>query len=1248
MKAFFKKNIRFLILAWTMLICVVGACIYDNEVVTASDTYILEVNSGDDITQALKKAINDGYKDITIPAGTYYGGGVYVNDGITIHAAGATIRNNSDRAILVLASAGSAAGVTVEGGIWDGNQVEESPVFGFYGDATDFKIVNLDIRNSAMSGIKVNKADGLIIDNVRINNCGEHGIRITNATAAVEIKDVTISGIKETAFIVAEGTEVKIHNTEITSCTRGIRINGVTEKIILSQNKLSNISDFGVRIWDCTGMITSSDNTVTDCDKSAFFYENCTNAVSFTGDQALRCNDVGIHVKKSGSVTFSGCVIDGNVIGIRLGELSGDALLEDNKVINNSDVGIRISQCEKKVTFSNNTVNKNDKAGIFLDNITGAIKLSKDIITNNISTGIQMNDVAAVEINGVRITNNYSGIRISAANGKLIINGNEITDNNEYGMRICDCTASLTFSSNTVKKNAKTGLSMENCTAGVSIKDDVYEANSDCGITIANSKNITITDVSSNSNYNYGIVLDSASGTNKVTNCSIFKNSYDKKDASGFFIKLSTGVTVTGVNAYENGNHGIYVLDSTAVINQCVSTKNYWCGLSTNGTKTNVKVNSGNFVYNGTRPDRFEGDDELCAGIGVYEGATATLTEVICNYNHGCGITAAGSNDGKKISKIYIYGCEANNNDDHGVGARPYGKINIKASDNGMANTITNNKNTGYIINDHCTSDYVQDCTIIGNGKAGISISLYSTAESITNNIVKENKEDGIHVSENSKAKIGKCVIDNNKQSGVGVYSASSVDITESCEIKGNTNYGICYDNSKAASIVKCTVEGNGQMGFIARNKAVVSEIASSSFSNNGSYGVYCSKNSDVTLNYCRINNNKLDGVRITDSGTKANLKGANINYNGYNGVIVTSGANASVSGTSYIMGNTNCGVYASGNATLSAVFIAGNMLDGVRITGVGGNCKITNGIIIQNKKYGIFVNGGATATVKGTRVIYSSLDGIRVTDSGSKGSFSYINTNGNLGNGISVMSGANVSEFAYSNVIGNTGNGVYASAAANMIITNPYIFRNGIDGIRTSGATVKVSRGTISGNVKYGINANTKANVTADEVSVMQNGMDGIRISDSGTIGSFKGLAVVFNRQNGITVAAGGKISVLDQCGIKYNNQYGVYCTDGIINGRGSSVSANLSDGIRITGSKASATLCYFTAANNKRCGIVVTSGAQLTRIEGCRVIANASHGLAIYKGSRCGTATRNIFLGNKGRQVYVENGAITSMKTI
>lgn len=190
-------------------------------------------------------------------------------------------------------------------------------------------------------------------------------------------------------------------------------------------------------------------------------------------------------------------------------------------------------------------------------------------------------------------------------------------------------------------------------------------------------------------------------------------------------------------------------------------------------------------------------------------GATAKVVEATCNKNHGCGITAAGAGDGTFVSTISVYGCTANENEDHGIGARPYGKINITKSSNNVENTICNNKHTGFILNDHCIADYIEYCTINENGKAGISISENSSADRISNNTIKNNTEDGVHVSEKSKISIESCEIEGNVQSGIGIYSGSTVVKMDNCNIDKNEHYGICVDTSNVTDITNNSILSN-------------------------------------------------------------------------------------------------------------------------------------------------------------------------------------------------------------------------------------------------------------------------------------------------------------------------------------------------------------------------------------------------------------------------------------------------------
>ena len=240
-------------------------------------------------------------------------------------------------------------------------------------------------------------------------------------------------------------------------------------------------------------------------------------------------------------------------------------------------------------------------------------------------------------------------------------------------------------------------------------------------------------------------------------------------------------------------------------------------------TGTKVTVTGGEYSQNGTRPDTKEDDDTTCAGIGAYNGATLTATEVVCKNNHGCGIALTGTKD--KVVTSYLYGVTLNDNGDHGLGCRPYANVTITKSSSGRKNKLNNNKNHGILLNDHCTIVSMDNVTCAKNKKAGISVAVKSTVKSMSSCNFYENKEDGIHLSDRAIATIKKTKVYSNGGAGIGVYSKSTLTLNASNNVYKNKTYGLVAEAAKVKSVTSNSFKENKQAGIAVRSGAKINSI---------------------------------------------------------------------------------------------------------------------------------------------------------------------------------------------------------------------------------------------------------------------------------------------------------------------------------------------------------------------------------------------------------------------------------------
>lgn len=871
-----KKNIYKVV---AMLLLVLGMILFtQGENVKAAETeaYVLSVDDQEDIASKLQTAIKQGYKYIVIPEGEYYCSGVNLNgtDGVTIETTAKTVVKQSGSApILYVANSYSASNITIKGGIWDGAN-SSIPIMRFYGDVNGVSLTDMTISGSADCGVRFNNSKSVKIENTVVQNCDSYGVLCDN------VENLTIT------------------DSKMNSSKNGLTLRTCTGLLSITGSECVSNSGYGIFASDCSDItmleVTASQNN------AGVRLENTVGKVSMKYVYAKSNKEIGIKLYRcSGQIAFSRLEPQNNGnSGLVLEECTGNATIYKSYAYSNGNIGMDIKNCAY-VKFNGCLVKYNSNYGINVDgnvkpdNASWALKIVGTTSQKNSNIGIRIVNMPdknnKINIDANTVSNNNGNAGFYAENiGFIIFNKVSAQSNKGFGINV-NQGKSVTVASSDVSNNSDIGVRLNSCDKS-KITDLVAKSNEKSGVLVKSSKNCTVTNAAVSDNKDYGFNFNDVTGTNKLSGITATGNAN-----SGFLFTNSQKVTLdSACTSLQNGAHGIYVVDSGVTLNGVDVEKNYWCGVSVTGTSAKLNVNKGTFLSNGTRPDQYEDDDNLCAGIGIYGGATAKIVEAACNKNHGCGITAAGADDGSMISTISVYGCTANENGDHGIGARPYGKINITKSSNNVENVICNNAHTGFILNDHSTSNYVEYCTISGNGKAGISISENSSANKISNNSIKSNQEDGIHVSEKSKALIQSCEICSNVQSGIGIYSKSTVAKIDACNINENEHYGICVDASTVSDITNDSVLNNLWAGILARNSSKIDKISEITLQGNKTYGVYVAKGTTINeMNKLEISDSGADGVRITGKGTSvALITDVNSKTNKKCGLILTDYAN--------------------------------------------------------------------------------------------------------------------------------------------------------------------------------------------------------------------------------------------------------------------------------------------------------------------------------------------------------------------
>jgi parallel beta-helix repeat protein len=167
---------------------------------------------------------------------------------------------------------------------------------------------------------------------------------------------------------------------------------------------------------------------------------------------------------------------------------------------------------------------------------------------------------------------------------------------------------------------------------------------------------------------------------------------------------------------------------------------------------------------------------------------------------------------------------------------------------------------------------------IQNNGNIGINVTESSSAR-IDGNTITGNSNAGINVGENASARIGFSsglpggfaaanTIQNNMNNGIRVYGSGYAAI-EGNMIAYNTNAGISIDTGSSAEIgVKGFINRiqNNTGGGIVVSRSSSARIQAAVISNNTGHGVQIRRASQADIDSNTINANTMDGIRLEEN----------------------------------------------------------------------------------------------------------------------------------------------------------------------------------------------------------------------------------------------------------------------------------------------------------------------------------------------------------------------------------------------
>ena len=563
----------------------------------------------------------------------------------------------------------------------------------------------------------------------------------------------------------------------------------------------------------------------------------------------------------------------------------GTANLNNTNEISDWDLNFNTNAVvQRGLGFTGQLVNVPSGRHLTLSDIT--IDGNKTAMNISVSSLINTTNASLTINNGTKIQNN-NNYGVNASNGKVYINGGEIS-NNTVGLYFSNgvATDSVIMTGGLITKNSSHGMQFA-----------------------SNRRNISITGGEIVEN-GYGVYISVS---------------------SGYYSKLRIG----GIAKINRNNIGVSssYLDSLIIEGNAQINNNSSTGLSASNCRhaliiggeiknnggSGLSVSTGTSSYTGTGYSFHLSNMEITGntgyGISTNYHEVCTIKNAIISDNGSYGISNLNGSD------LSISGSKINNN--RGIGLQVSSCSNISIKDVEIKNnsshgiTVTNNSinlpgvfeledtdielNGGYGINitGYINYDLSKNINIIGNKNSGIYSNTYLPSSISGNVIIKGNRGingGGIHVARYGTLNISGITLeaDTCTTNGGGIYVAATGNV-----IMSDVNIINCVSTNASSSIST----GGSAIYSLGNLSMTGGQITGCSAINNGTV-LASGTSANVNLTDIKISNNTArqgaavllnSGARVTlDSDTIINNTSSNLSYT------------SPVTGDIHIVGGTN------------------------------------------------------------------------------------------------------------------------------------------------------------------------------------------------------------------------------------------------------------------------------------------------------------------------------------------------------
>ncbi len=688
----------------------------------------------------------------------------------------------------------------------------------------------------------------------------------------------------------------------------------------------------------------------------------------------------------------------------------------------------------------------------------------RDLVTIDGSGG---DDVAAVEIIGVGTKPGISieGLTVSAGtfsgfwlqHAIVSLTSVDVRDNTALGIGASHATVTLDGVAvygttpdrhgdfgRGVEVSDRASLTATGCSIEANTVAGVYADGAGTTVTLIDTR---VVDTSPGPGGAWGLGLDVEGGASlAATRCTLQANTDTGVFATGAGTTvdlLDTEVLDTSPTPDGSFGRGVEVDDgATLTATGCTIRGNTDVGVVASGAETRLDLVDTQVLE--TIAGR---EGTLGGGIIAFGGMTLTATGGTIQGNTGVGISASGTGTVVDLVDTSVLDTLARSDGTYGRGLSVFDGAALTA----RGGTIGGNTEYGVAVTDPGTTVDLSDTQILD-----------------TSPLPDGTLGCGLIATLSARALATRCTVQGNTTAGVFADSDGTTVALVDTQVLSTSGEGIRVQAGATLTATGCTVQGNSGTGVIAGMVGTTVDLVDTRILDTvpdpegaGGRGIDAGDGASVSATGCTVQGNSEVGVAASNAGTVVHLMETDIldtapiadGTLGY-GLGVSAGA-ALTTDRCTLQGNTDCGVFADGEAT-TVDLVDTEVLDtSERPDGGGGR-----GVGIQN---------GAALTAEGCTIAGNTEVGVLVTRGGAKADLADTNIlDTHRGRamgfalGLSPQFGA-VVFVSDAEISGTEGPGFYAASDASADLDGVLVTGNTFAGVVLLDASVTLTRAAIT-----------------------------------------------------------------------------------------------------------------------------------------------------------------------------------------